>query len=255
MELTYAQKQEIFEKGFVKIPGVVPQVMVNAALRAINHSVGEGMNVDDMVTFRARSYCPELQKTPVITDLLNKTPAWELAESAIGAGNIKPVGGGQIALRFPSLQDPPRKPGCHLDGMHSPHNGVPKGTIQNFTMLVGVYLSDVPAPYCGNFTAWPGTHHIYEKYFREQGPESLLEGMPNVELPAPEQITGKAGDVILTHYQIAHGAAPNVSPHVRYAIFFRLRHINHDAVRMEVMTNLWLEWDGMQSIVNERNAG
>ena len=61
MQLTYAQKQEIFKNGFVKVPGVVPQVMVDAALRAINSGVGEGMNADDMVTFRSRSYCPGLQ--------------------------------------------------------------------------------------------------------------------------------------------------------------------------------------------------
>ena len=176
MELTYAQKQEIFKNGFVKVPGVVPQVMVEAALRAINSGVGEGMNADEMVTFRSRSYCPELQGEPVITDLLNRTPAWELAESAIGAGRITRAKGGQIALRFPSMQDPPPKPGGHLDGMHSPHNGVPKGVIRNFTMLVGVYLSYVPQPYSGNFTVWPGTHHVYEKYFQEHGPESLLEG-------------------------------------------------------------------------------
>ena len=74
--------------------------------------------------------------------------------------------------------------------MHSPNNGVPKGVIRNFTILVGVYLSHVPHPYAGNFTVWPGTHHVYEKYFQEHGPESLLEGMPPVELPEPHQITG-----------------------------------------------------------------
>ena len=74
MELTYEQKQEIFRNGFVKVPGVVPQVMVDAALRSINNSVGEGMNVDEMTTFRSRSYCPELQGDPSITDLLNRTP-------------------------------------------------------------------------------------------------------------------------------------------------------------------------------------
>ncbi len=249
MQLTYAQKQEIFEKGYVKIPGVVPRVMVDAALRAINSGVGEGMNVDDMVTFRSRSYCPHLQGQPVITDLLNKTPAWSLAESAIGEGKIHSSRGGQIALRFPSMDDPPRKPGGHLDGMHSPYNGVPKGVIRNFTMLVGVYLNDVPNPYSGNFTVWPGTHHIYEKYFREHGPESLLNGMPPVELPEPHQITGEAGDAILAHYQIAHGAAPNVSPHTRYAIFFRLRHIDHGDSCPEAMTDIWLEWEGMRDIV------
>ena len=184
MELTYAQKEAIFRNGFVKVPGVVPQVMVEAALRGINNSVGEGMNADEMVTFRSRSYCPELQGSPIITDLLNRTPAWELAESAIGVGKIIRPKGGQIALRFPSMQDPPPKPGGHLDGMHSPHNGVPQGVIRNFTMLVAVYLSHVPEPYSGNFTVWPGTHHVYEKYFQEHGPESLLGR------DAPGRITG-----------------------------------------------------------------
>lgn len=249
MELTYAQKQEIFKNGFVKVPGVVPQVMVDEALRTINSSVGEGMDMDDMVTFRSRSYCPELQGSSVITNLLNQTPAWELAESAIGEGKIVRPTGGQIALRFPSTQDPPPKPGGHLDGMHSPHNGVPKGVIRNFTMLVGVYLSHVPHPYAGNFTVYPGTHHLYEKYFQEHGPESLLNGMPPVELPEPHQITGEPGDVVLVHYQVAHAAAPNVSPHTRYAIFFRLRHVEHPDFRPEAMTDIWLEWEGLRDIV------
>lgn len=255
MQLTYEQKQEIFTKGYIKIPGVVPKVMVDEALRAINHSVGEGMNVDDMDVFRQRSYCPEIQKSPVITDLLNKTPALKLAESAISRGEIKPVERGQIALRFPTRQDPPGELGCHLDGMHSPHNGVPKGKILNFTMLVGVYLNALPGPYCGNLAVWPGSHHIYESYFKERGPESLLDGMPKVELPEAEQITVEAGEIVLSHYQVAHGNAPNISPNVRYAIYFRLSRINHDSVMREVMTNIWLEWEGMKDVKKKSQIG
>src|SRR5688572_23045937 len=107
MELSHAQKLAFIEHGYVHVPGVVPRVMVDAALRAINHSVGEGMNVADMTRFRAQSYCPEVQRSPVITDLVNRTPALQLAESVIGTGQIAPVTGGQIALRFPTMQDPP----------------------------------------------------------------------------------------------------------------------------------------------------
>jgi hypothetical protein len=249
MQLSSEQKREIVEKGYVKVPGVVPRVMVEAALRAINHSVGQGMNVEQMGTFRAQSFCPEVKNTPVMSDLLERTPAWALAESAIGAGKIRPVRGAQIALRFPTLQDPPGPIGCHLDGMHSPTNGVPKGTIQNFTMLLAVLLSDLPGPFAGNFTAWPGSHHLFERYFREHGPQSLLAGMPKVDLPIPEQITGHAGDVVFCHYQVAHGVSPNVSPHVRYAVFLRLSHVDHEAQKWECMTDLWREWEGLAGIV------
>ena len=40
MELTRAQKNEIYKKGFVVLPDLVPQKKINVSLRAINHSVG-----------------------------------------------------------------------------------------------------------------------------------------------------------------------------------------------------------------------
>jgi hypothetical protein len=252
MQLSHAQKQAFFEQGYVRIPGVVPPVMVQQALKAIHHSLGyEGIPPDQLVTLRSRSYCPEIQHSPVITDLLNKTPAWEYAESLVGTDNLQPVTSGQIALRFPVWQDPPTPPKPHIDGVHSPHNGVPEGVLWNFTMLASVLLSDVAESYAGNFTVWPGTHQLYEAYFRQKGPQSLIEGMPPIELPEPVQLTGKAGDVILAHYQLGHAAAMNVSHAIRYAIFFRLKHIHHDDAKWEVMTDIWKQWDGMRVFVSQ----
>ena len=96
MNLTYEQKRQLFEHGYVKVPNVVPQVMVDAALKAINHSLGEGIDPEQVHIFRQRSYAPELQKEPVITDLLTGTPAFALAESAIGRGKVTVPSGGQI---------------------------------------------------------------------------------------------------------------------------------------------------------------
>jgi hypothetical protein len=249
MQLSYFQKQAFYRDGFLQVPGVVPRVMVDAALKAINHSIGQGMPAEEMTKMRAQSYCKELQSEPVISDLFNKTPAFVLAEALIGEGKFRAVRAGQIALRFPGMADPPPPPKPHLDGMYTPTNGVPEGTIQNFTMLVGVLLSDLHEPYSGNFTVWPGTHHQYEQYFREHTPQSLLNGMPPIAMPEPKQIFGQAGDIVLVHYELAHSAAPNVSPYVRYALFFRLTHVDHDAQKWEAMTDIWLEYAGMQEIV------
>ncbi len=248
MELTHDQKQQFFEQGYVHLPAAVPQQHVRAALRAINASLGnEGIDPSKLTTFRSQSYSPELQQAPQIAGLLNDTPVLGLVESAIGAGQIKPVTGGQIALRFPSMSPAnPARP--HLDGMYTPTNGVPEGKIMNFTALVGVMLSDLPEGDSGNLVVWPGTHRIYEQYFREHGPQSLLNGMPPVDLPAPVQITGSAGDAVLCHYQLAHGIAGNASPHIRYAIYFRLHHIDHEALRWESMTDIWREWAGMRAL-------
>ncbi len=39
MKVTHAQKMEFYKKGYVRVPGVVPSVMVDAAVKAINHSL------------------------------------------------------------------------------------------------------------------------------------------------------------------------------------------------------------------------
>lgn len=44
MKVTHAQKLELYEKGYVQIPGAVPRVMVDAAVKAINHSFGNGID-------------------------------------------------------------------------------------------------------------------------------------------------------------------------------------------------------------------
>ena len=248
MELTHDQKQHFYEHGYVRLPGAVPQEQVRTALRNINASLGDnGIDPERLPIFRSQTYCPELRDSPAITGLITETPAWEIAESMIGRGKIRPVTAGQIALRFPSMQ-PAATARPHLDGMYSPNNGVPEGKIMNFTALAGVLLSDLPGPDAGNLVVWPGTHRIYEQYFREHGPQSLLNGMPPVTLPEPVQITGTAGDVVLCHYQLAHGIAGNASPHIRYAIYFRLFHVEHDALRWECMTDIWREWEGMQGV-------
>lgn len=205
-----------------------------------------------MPIYRSQSFCPDVQRDPAIVNLLVKTPLWSLVESALGEGQIRPVRGGQIALRFPVLADPPRPVGLHLDGMYAPNNGVKEGTIANFTALIGVYLSDVETEYAGNFAVSPGSHRVYEAYFREHGAESLLQGMPPVDLAPVQQLTARAGDAILCHYQIAHGVAQNVSPHVRYAIYFRLYHAAFDPARwQEPMRDVWMHWPGIRAVAEQ----
>lgn len=246
MKLTHEQKQEFYERGVLKLPGIVPQELVLQARRAINAFIGQnGMDPNELSRYSAQSYCPGLGSEPVITDLYNASPLKAIAESLIGAGAIKPVRNGQIALRFPSLNDTPREPGPHIDGMYTPTNGVKKGTVANFTALVGVFLSDLPEPYAGNFTAWPGSHRTYETYFREQGAQALINGLPPVEIGKPEQLIGLAGDAVLCHYQLGHGNAGNISPNTRYALFFRLVHVDHENYHWECMTDIWREWAGM----------
>ena len=244
--LTGSEKDALREGGYVVLPGLVPRERVEAALRAINASLGRGLRPEDVPRFRATSFCPELQKADVILDLFRKTPAASAAASPLGSEGLERVTTGQIALSFPAEKDT-RSPHPHLDGLYTPDNGVPKGSVLSFTMLAGIVLSDVTTPDAGNLIAWPGSHHILEAYFRERGPKSLLAGMPAIDLGRPEPVLARVGDVVLCHYQLAHAAGPNTSPHVRYAVYFRLKRKDHDRQKWECLTDVWREWPSMRA--------
>ena len=253
MVLTHKQKLTFFEDGYVQLSGAVPRLMVEAARHAINHSIGNvGMHEEDLEILRARSYCRELQNEAVMTDLFNRTPVFQLLESLLGVGNVQLCRSAQIALRFPGppFADP-GEPRGHLDGLGPGTNGMEKGTYaRGFTGLAVIYLSRVAEPYSGNFTVWPGSHRFFEEYFTRHGHGLLKDGMPQVELPrGPVQITGEPGDVVLTHHQLVHSAAPNASPGIRYAAIFRVRHAEYEQVGLEAFTDIWREWPGIREAV------
>jgi ectoine hydroxylase-related dioxygenase (phytanoyl-CoA dioxygenase family) len=245
--LTGAQNASLRERGYAVLPGAVPRERYEAALTAINASLGRGLRPEDVSRFRARSFCPELQKTNVILDLFRETDASRAAASLVGSDGLERVTTGQIALSFPAESSATR-PHPHIDGLYTPENGVPKGSVLSFTMLAGIVLSDATTPDAGNLVAWPGSHRLLEAYFRARGPKSLLEGMPDIDLGRPEPVLARAGDVVLCHYQLAHAAGPNTSPHVRYAVYFRLKRKGHDRQKWECLTDVWREWPGVGAL-------
>jgi len=240
------QQRALIDDGYLILPGAIPRARVDRALKAINQSLGEqGIDKGQIWTLRAQTFCPELVAHDAILDLYRDTPLEALAQAAIGPGKVARPPTGQIALRFPQEIADPRPPHAHIDGMPGPLNGVTAGTVYHFTALGGVFLSDVGGPFQGNFTVWPGTHRALAARFASHGIDELLRGFPPIAMPAPRQLTARAGDAILAHYQLAHGAAPNVGPHVRYAAFFRLAHQDHDPASPETMVDIWREWSGV----------
>ena len=77
----------------------------------------------------------------------------------------------------------------------------------------------------------------------------------DLELPeGPHQIVGNAGDVVLTHHQIVHSAAPNAASDIRYAAIFRLRHVDCADNGYDAYTDIWKEWPGVQEAIEPTEA-
>ena len=249
MSLTPTQKADFQRDGFLHLPGAIAPEQLENALHAIYHRLGQGVPAEELRTWQSQSFFPDLQTQPVITDLFNASELRPILQDLMGEENVAPAQAAQLALRFPrELGAPIYPPGPHIDGVHTPNNGVPKGTIGSFSALVGVFLTDINDENAGNFTVWPGSHLKMQDYFRQHGTKIITdEGRtPPIDAGDPLQIQAKAGDAVIAHYQLLHGVAGNYAARPRFATFFRVKHPQHDENRLECLTDLWREWPGLR---------
>ena len=254
MELNLEQLRRMRDDGYVVIPKVVPQPMVTEALREINHRLGLGRAQRMDAYADARDYWSEDTDAPAIMDLLFKTPLWDLAQSPLGGeATLSRPATGQIALRFPAINNSHGGPASHIDGFYSPNA---KSSISRFTVLAGVLLSDLPDKFMGNLAVYPGTHRQIADYIKVHGTSSLRNGIGRViDLPEEVQITGKAGDVLLCHYQLAHDKEQNLSHLIRYAAYWRLWHVNAESCQTEGLTDIWREWPAVAALQKAASTG
>ena len=72
-------------------------------------------------------------------------------------------------------------------------------------------------------------------------------GVPDITHPAPEQVLGRAGDLLLAHYMLSHNIGGNTSPSVRRVIYYRLQREGHRERWRECVRDLWLEYDAVRT--------
>jgi hypothetical protein len=164
--------------------------------------------------------------------------------------------------------------GWHIDGC--PNKFIPGttdhfGKIHNFNVLIGVLLSDVKKPMSGELVVYPGSHEALAAHFRTQkGVLDKLRDKGMDHLPTQQtdtlfkrpvvHCTGKAGDVFLANYMTAHLIAPNASPDIRYAVYFRVSGPRFDQTRdagggnVGAMLEPWGTWEGLHTLCDGARA-
>eukprot|EP00946_MAST-07B_sp_MAST-7B-sp1_P001009 g1009.t1 len=230
--------------GFARLPAAVPPELVDSALREINRELGAARTGTEK--FKARSFPAHKD----ITNLFNKSCLPFLLMRLLGGSKPYRQERGQLALRFPGDLCPGNSARAsqavfdntsffwHIDGC--PNDFIPGitdhyGTVKNFDCLVGVLLSDTDAPLSGELCCWPGSHdrlagwvaegdHMQQLY--THGMKALPNGAAKTKSIfkgiRPVNCNGKKGDVFIANYMTAHFIAPNQSPHIRYAVYFRV---------------------------------
>lgn len=239
--------------GYFVFPALVPATVVGEARERIDEDLANNYDPRRKAEYDSRSFCPDLLGTPEILALLNNRAVRDKVGALVSLRKLAFDTQGQVAIRRAHNVEKPLPPTAHVDGFPAPYNGVEQGTVMPFTMLAGVFLSEVKTSFAGNFTVWPGSHLLVEKYFNERGPQALHESMPDLPslgIGAPLQLMASPGDVVLCHYALAHAAAVNISDDDRIACFFRLGHLelqnrndpNYPEYAWAHLARIWTGW-------------
>jgi len=235
-------QEQLRTDGYAHFAGLTPERLVKSALNAIDHDLNSNYDSGRQVEYDNQSYCPDLRNTPPIMNLLTESPVLNVLDELFGLEKID-WGNGQIAIRRAHNVPKAVQPEPHIDGFSSGLNGLEEGRIYNHTVTVGVFLTPTTKEFAGNFTVWPGSHHLYERYFQERGMRAFSEPSPTLEIGQPVQLMCSVGDVVVAHYQLAHSAAVNISDSDRIAIFFRIWLRDVELRRWHYLTNIWEGWN------------
>lgn len=215
------EAERLRRRGWILLRGGVGAAAIARANAAIDRSLVERYEPQRQLEYDHRSYCPELRSAPPIVDLLAQQPLRGVLDALLGWEGLQGRGHAQIAIRRAHNAAERLAPEWHIDGVSTPHNGVVGEALHTFTALVGVFLSDLPRPWRGNFVAWPDSTAALSAWFRED-PARMRQGMPRIDPGEPVQLQARAGDVVVANYLLAHAAAVNTCDQDRRAVFFRL---------------------------------
>ncbi|MGW1164795.1 hypothetical protein [Streptomyces sp. NPDC002550] len=239
--LSDSQMNEFAERGFVVVPQVVQDDLLDRAARRIDEVIA----ADPPAAGKQGShfYFLRTEDEPVLMAPLTGSPAFGLAEELAGTGTLEVPWQVQVALNIPPYSHRPGLP--HIDAGNPEPTGEPvRGT---FTLLAGVLMSDQLTENSGNLWVWPGTHLTHAAYFRDHGPQMFC-AYPPINLPEPEQIKGRAGDLLLAHYLLGHNIGGNyASEQTRRALYFRISALDHASHRNEFLQDPWLDYGPLRS--------
>lgn len=239
--LSDTQINKFVERGYVVIPQVVPGDVLDQAVQRIDKVAAADPPAEDKRG--PHFYFLETKHEPALIAPLTSSPAFDLAEDLTGPGTLKVPWQVQIALNIPPYSHRPGGP--HIDTTNAEPTDRPIRA--TFTMLAGILMTDQLTEDSGNLWVWPGTHLTHAEYFREHGPQMFC-AYPPIDLPSPEQVTGRAGDLLLAHYLLGHNTGGNyASEQTRQTLYFRISHIDHTSHRNEFLQDAWMDYEPIRA--------
>ena len=240
--------------GYLQVSHLVPQYKIDACLRVLNHHLGlPGAIIPGGTQKGLGKFGGKLTTHPCVIDLLSDA-VFRYVENFLGIGNVlesnlRP----QIALRFPEIHEInyTNNRVWHTDPYRQGH-------YHNFSLIVGVFLSDVYHENAGNLCLWPGSHvkifhskdhsvnstgdidfnelcslfdnstlseskTVHQNHIFADKQNLKRDGSLVPDIGPPVQLLANAGDVVFCHPDLAHCGGINTSSNIRSMVYFRIK--------------------------------
>lgn len=246
--LSEKQLEEFGERGFLIVPNVVAAEVVERAHQRIDELIAADPPAEGHVGHHF--YFVEAADEPaLIAPLMDSgstgASGFSHAEALVGPDVLAAPWQVQVALNIPPNPFSPGRP--HIDARNAEPD--PRVVPNTFTLLAGVFVTDQLTEDSGNLWVWPGTHLTHAEYFRQRGVEAFC-AYPDIELPEPEQVKARAGDLLLAHYLLGHNIGGNfASEATRRMLYYRVSARGHFDRPERILTEPWYEYDAVRALL------
>lgn len=187
-----------------------PQALWLDALEMINRAFGQDFSSKEIEHYNVYSFFPKLAASYEMREIGRKI-AREVFSLDLDCKST------QIALRLPGSKEVP----WHIDGIAKVDNLNPYQAKINFEATLGLYLSNVDSD-SAHLNLKTGSHVSVEKFGSERGFHLLRRGVLPENEHAVMPIKGIPGTAFVFSPYMIHSVSPNRSPHIRYALYWRL---------------------------------
>jgi hypothetical protein len=267
---TTAQLCHLRDVGSLQLHGAVSPALVDAAKQSapIVAALGKAAQMPHV----GQAWLTESSKHASLLALAE--PGWPAVCAILGCPDLPLPSSCQIAIKVgtaPGSAAAAQAPGAlppdsHIDGLYAPDNGVPINTIHNFSLLLGVSLTDMPNPNMGNLGVFPGSHLALGRAVGQVGlvqavgilSQGATSATQNVEqlvggfhtLAPPQPLCGMQGMACLLHYQSIHFVQPNTGAEDRVMVYFRVTHPRRQPHSFcpEALENIFVEMPGLSGL-------
>ena len=242
MRLTDDDLAEFATDGYLLVPGVVPEDLLERADAEVDGLI-EAEAPSGVQEPGQHAWFPTPERLPRCDDVLRRSPALEIAEELVAPARLDHAFDHiQVATTVPRWAHVPGGP--HIDG-HAPGQDPP----HSFTLLAGVPLTDQRRSQAGNLWVWPGSH-LHHHASSTNGdrrsswrPEATRRcSTHRWRCPRRSSSSAARGDLLLAHFLLGHNKGGNTADPVRRTIYYRLSVPGHAGRWEQTFLDPWTDY-------------